>query len=517
MRKKFFTSAALAMTIATAAVSIVPASAAESGIIEETSEENLEEEISSNDVSELKVSDNETAECEVSADSVSENNSQIDSNEYSEGNFKFSEENGIWSVTAFTGSDSEVTLPESYDGHTITVVGANIFKSNHNIKKVTIPANYKEIDDSAFFDCQALTEVNLNEGLEKIGRAAFMGTGISSIKLPDSLKEIDKLSFSGNDSLKSVTIPANVTTLGSNCFDICGSLETVTFAGDKNLIYIGGQAFQQDPKLKSIKIPSSVKELGYAAFAYCSSLESADLSSKITDIDTSMFVSCTSLKTVYIPVTVKRINNFAFNDTGALKDIYYAGSKSKWNDIEISDSAKEAFKNVTIHYNSKESESSEGSDSSNPVVETREGFTIGYNSTLPFNGKKVTLSRIGTITISYNGSTYTAAKIRVNKKLKKFQITKLTPADRKAQKLLKKLTKKDLGLSYSITPYTVSNSSDVKATLNKKGDLRRVAVKINDKYYKCKKSVDYDYDSTTKTITFKGDSYTGSYTVSSNS
>ena len=121
----------------------------------------------------------------------------------------------------------------------------------------------------------------------------------------------------------------------------------------------------------------------------------------------------------------------------------------------------------------------------------------------------------GNITISSNGSTYKASKIRVNKKLKKFQIVKIDPKNNKLEMAVKKGTQKASGLSFTIEPYTVSNSSPVTVKFGKDNSLKAVFVKLKDKNYKCTKS-DYDWDAEKKTVNFKGENFKGSYTVTGN-
>ena len=109
-------------------------------------------------------------------------------------------------------------------------------------------------------------------------------------------------------------------------------------------------------------------------------------------------------------------------------------------------------------------------------------------------------------------ATAAAAKVKINKKNKTLQITKITPADKKAQKAIKKLTKGDNALQFKITPYVVSNESPVTAKVSKSNELKKVTIDINGSKYKCGKD-EYSYEPTSKTITFKGENLTGSYTL----
>ena len=67
-------------------------------------------------------------------------------------------------------------------------------------KSVTIPSSVKNIGTYAFSGCTNLTEVILPDGLENIGYAAFMSSGIKEITVPKSVKNI------GQDAFLNITV-----------------------------------------------------------------------------------------------------------------------------------------------------------------------------------------------------------------------------------------------------------------------------------------------------------------------
>lgn len=68
-----------------------------------------------------------------------------------------------------------------------------------------VPSSVKEISDYAFVSQYKLTNVVLNEGLEKIGYAAFSWLGIKKIEIPSTVKEIESDAF-GNGKIVNIII-----------------------------------------------------------------------------------------------------------------------------------------------------------------------------------------------------------------------------------------------------------------------------------------------------------------------
>ena len=121
---------------------------------------------------------------------------------------------------------SEIEIPES-----VTEIGFCAFYSCHNLKKVTIKGNnLVKIDAYAFYNC-GFTEIYLPETLQSIGHSAFSYTPIESINVPKSVTYIDNYAFLSCSQLKSVLLPAALTTLGDDVFK--GTHEHLTVYTEK--------------------------------------------------------------------------------------------------------------------------------------------------------------------------------------------------------------------------------------------------------------------------------------------
>jgi len=70
---------------------------------------------------------------------------------------------------------------------------------------------------------------------------AFLGTNITSVTIPSSVKIIGGFAFAGCSSLENVTIPESVTTIGNAVFGACGGLTSITIPG--SVTSIGAYSF----------------------------------------------------------------------------------------------------------------------------------------------------------------------------------------------------------------------------------------------------------------------------------
>ena len=140
---------------------------------------------------------------------------------------------------------TDVTIPETIDGYTVTEICDDAFRDLENLKKVTLPDTVTKIGNTAF-NSTPLEEIKLSANLEYIGDSAFGHcTMLSSIDFPETLTHIGNYAFTDccNYAFKEVTIPDSVTYIGYNAFFNCTRLEKFNMSGenlthlDRNVLY----------------------------------------------------------------------------------------------------------------------------------------------------------------------------------------------------------------------------------------------------------------------------------------
>jgi len=107
------------------------------------------------------------------------------------------------------------------------------------------------------------------DGVETIGRQLFMGSYFKTIKLPDSLKDIEAWAFAEIRGVESISLPSGLRKIGECAFSECPDLKEVILP--EGLEFIGEYAFR-GTSIKEIHIPKTVKNLPSNAFDDCTKI-----------------------------------------------------------------------------------------------------------------------------------------------------------------------------------------------------------------------------------------------------
>ena len=179
----------------------------------------------------------------------------------------------------------------------------------------------------------AFTELEHFTGLEGITDDAFRNcVSLVKITLPEQITSIGSSSFSGCSNLKKITIPDSVTSIGSSAFNGCSNLTSVYYNGDisdwcnidfyngtSNPLCNGAKLYINNTEVTEVTIPSDISEIKNYTFCGCSSLKSVTIPDSVTSIGNSAFRNCNSLTSITIPDSVTTFGERAFDGcTGEL-------------------------------------------------------------------------------------------------------------------------------------------------------------------------------------------------------
>ena len=148
----------------------------------------------------------------------------------------------------------------------------------------TIPSsvNGKEIDQvwtSGFEGASGLTGITIPSSIGRLGTAAFEGTGLTNVVIPDTVQLVDPAVFQNCTSLVSVKLPAGLTEIDQYMFANCISLQYVD-------------------------MPDSITKINIYAFHNCTSLTSLALPKSLSSLSVGCFEKCINLQHVVVPPSV---------------------------------------------------------------------------------------------------------------------------------------------------------------------------------------------------------------------
>lgn len=231
----------------------------------------------------------------------------------------------------------------------LTVVSGNLNNDDWNtLKSMT---NLVELDisgmavtsipSSAFENKWGLEKIVLPKKLETIGYAAFRGTGLKEIELPENLTTLDSYAFQSCSSLANVKMSGKVTGISGYCFQECRNLQKVELAEGLQVIHNGAfylcNSLQSinfpstlmlidydsfnGTDLREIDIPASVENINYRAFCDNKNLKKVTFREGLINIGASTFSGCESIDSIVCPSTLRMIDNSGFQDCKSLKKV----------------------------------------------------------------------------------------------------------------------------------------------------------------------------------------------------
>ena len=201
-------------------------------------------------------------------------------------------------VTGYTGSGGEITIPDTIESLPVTIIGYKAFREANNITGITIPDSVIEIGDEAFRDADNITSITIPDSVIKIGKEAFFScSSLTQATIGDGVVDIESSAFLQCTKLTDLTIGNSVSTIGSGAFSGC-SVVYVTLPD--SVTSIGNSAFKSCEHLVSITIPDNVTTIWGGAFFICGALESITVGSGATYIGDSAFGRCYSLTNITV-------------------------------------------------------------------------------------------------------------------------------------------------------------------------------------------------------------------------
>lgn len=189
--------------------------------------------------------------------------------------------------------------------------------------------------------------VTVPEGITEIRENAFYGKSLKTISFPDSLRSIGDNAFASCQNLEAVVLPDSVEELGCRSFENCFSIEYVKLSS--SLRHVGGYAFVDAHELSYLEIPEGVESIGGSAFSDCRSLAELVLPSTLKSLDAFAFKGCSQLTKVILPEGMETIGFTAFAWNDRMTYLYVPRSVTHIHDNFANQSPFEGCTALTIY------------------------------------------------------------------------------------------------------------------------------------------------------------------------
>ena len=180
-------------------------------------------------------------------------------------------------VTAWDSTVTEVIVKSSveYEGQTYhtDAIASNLFASKTTLKSITIePIPGLNLPAGMFQKCTGLETVVLGEGIETIPKNFCQNcSSLTRIEFPNTITSIGDTAFQGCTSLRELQLPAGLTYIGQYAFG--GSSTTAaqyvpitTLVIPDSVISIDKFAFQACKELVSVTLGANLESVGGGAF-----------------------------------------------------------------------------------------------------------------------------------------------------------------------------------------------------------------------------------------------------------
>lgn len=237
----------------------------------------------------------------------------------------------------------------------VNTIAAGAFYGHPFLERMTFDATVINIGKEAFFACDKLESIAVNDFMDEASFLAevtvgenwfgsaeviFSGLswdiGVTKGAMSATLYSDGRLAITGSGLMKNWASASAV-----DWYSKRNTITKVTFDGD--IQSIGAYAFSGCESLSDCVLPDSVSNIGQYAFFDCKGITFFRVPDKVTTINTYTFANCTSLYWVDCGLGVQSIEPFAFAGCPTARYIAINGSAA-----EVKGNAFQGDKNATL-------------------------------------------------------------------------------------------------------------------------------------------------------------------------
>lgn len=274
---------------------------------------------------------------------------------------------GTAKITAYTGVQSSISIPDSLDGHVVSCIGQ--LERNSAVVTVLLPASVNAMEGNPFKNLWGLKAIDvahgnasyvadegvlytadreklvcypgkrndktfvLSSGTKIIGGRAFCeNNDLVFLELSEGVEIIEKDAFFGLGGITDIHLPKTVKQIDGNPFVYCSGLMSISadplnpnfYAQDGVLFSRMEKKLQAFPRNKAVDhyvIPNGIRAIGAEAFQSCEAIGRISFPDSLQQIGAWAFYHCSDTVFALWPDKLTRIDEFAFHSCNAIESV----------------------------------------------------------------------------------------------------------------------------------------------------------------------------------------------------
>lgn len=187
-----------------------------------------------------------------------------------------------------------------------------------SLKYLYVPHSFNEVGYSySVIGGSGVETLEFADGIETIYGTFSVLPKLRKVILPNSVKTIDDKAFFEDYALSEITLPQNLETLGSNVFGSCISLREVTIP---KTVKSSGSMVGNGSGIETVIFEQGMTEIPADICNGATNLQAADIPASVTKIGSRAFANCPNLVTLQMPQKSIAFEPTAFENTDNLWD-----------------------------------------------------------------------------------------------------------------------------------------------------------------------------------------------------
>lgn len=215
----------------------------------------------------------------------------------------------------------------------VTQIPSKAFLGQPTLKSIILPGTVQTVGNSAFSQNEALTTVQLNEGLMTLNSGAFYYCpGLKNLSVPATVTELTN-AFYGS-AIEAFEGPlaedgGKILVVDGTLIAAAPAAELGDYTIPGGVTAIGNYAFEDHPNLTALTVPGTVGQIGDEAFYGCEKLETVTVEEGVLSIGDYAFAYCNEyssegqlvggLKTASLPGSLEEFGDAVFYGDGMLQ------------------------------------------------------------------------------------------------------------------------------------------------------------------------------------------------------